>query len=317
MSRFPDAPDRRQYLDLPVDLLWDRDEPVVVFGRCPVAAFVHPFWDDVAQRRKKVTGIVPLDRLPPIAGRLPIVGGVHHMSRCGSTLIMRQVSACEGVLGVSEPRLIQKFLEGPPGALTQRVQRFRALLRHFCDALSPIADRLVFKWPMLAGLHAEFIAHATPEIRNIFLHRPGQEVLSSIQRNPLGGVELIRDHHLSPFPLPPPAEPLSRIASCIAHVCYRVCADSNLAAVSYASLPEIGWTNLPSHFGIEVSVRDVERIKDESVPHSKSVSIAPFTSPRPSALAESEAAAAIAARHIDPALDAALARITPLVPPEG
>jgi hypothetical protein len=301
----------KQHLDLPVDLLWDRDQPVVVFGRCRVSDFALPFWDDVARRRDHVSRIVPLDHISPEAGLLPIAGAVHHMTRCGSTLVMRQFAACQGVFGISEPSLIQKFLEGPQGALPLRIRRFRALLTLLCDALSPIADRFVLKWPMMAGLHAEFIAHAAPEIRNIFLHRPGVEVLRSIQRSPLGGMSIVRDHHLAQPKHPLPSDPMQRAASYIGNVCLCVCADPNLQAVAYARLPDIGWTDLALHFGIELSASNLDRMKTASVPHSKSVTSAPFA-PRPEASADEAAIALIAARFIDPALATALSRITPL-----
>lgn len=269
------------FLEVPVDLVWVNDHPLIVFGLCSVKALDLPFWDDVAKAREKVSHMEPLDSVDIDTERVGLIGGVFHTTRCGSTLVMRQFSALPDVFGLSEPSMILKLLEGPRTNDEQDRTRVRKLLALFARALSPFAARIVIKWPNLCGLHAAFLASALPAVPSIFLYRDAGEIVQSMERNPLGGMDNIRRGHLfSPEMIAEgariPDDHLTRATMAIARVCGMVQCDPDIVAVDYSGLPEITWQHLAGFFGLSLSPADVELMRAASVPHSKNMSGKPF-----------------------------------------
>jgi len=269
-------------LEVPIDLVWVNDHPLVVFGLCSRNALGFPFWDDVARSRRKVTRMEPLDAIDLDTGNHGLIGGVFHTTRCGSTLVMRQFSALPGVFGLSEPSMILKLLEGPRTDSGSDRTRLRKLVALFSQALAPLASRIVIKWPNLGGLHAAFLASALPEVPNIFLHRDAGAILQSIARNPLGGMENIRPGHLFSPPMivagaSIPDDHLARAALSIARVCKLVQRDPDVVAVDYDDLPDVAWLHLAAFFGLSLTPADVELMRAAAIPHSKAIrSTEPF-----------------------------------------
>lgn len=268
-------------LEVPIDLVWVNDSPLVVLGLCSLKTLELPFWDDVARARQKVTRMEPLDSMDIDTESIGLIGGVFHTTRCGSTLVMRQFSALPGVFGLSEPSMIQKLLAGPRTDAERDRGRMRKLLALFARGLSPLATRIVIKWPNLCGLHVAFLASTLPTVPSIFLYRDAGEIMQSIERNPLGGMDNLRPRHLfSPEMIAQgariPDDHMTRAIVGIARVCETVRCDPDIVAVDYRELPGITWQHLAGFFGLSLSPADVELMRKATIPHSKSASGAPF-----------------------------------------
>lgn len=310
------APSRNPVLTLPSALVWSGDRPLVTLAAVPASALDAPFLD-MALDSGAVRGFVPLDAAPVSANPLPIAGAIHHMTRCGSTLLCRQFGALDRVVALSEPFAFQHLLEGPaaPPATTQR--RIRQLATLWCEGLAPIADRVVIKWSSLIGQHAATMAAALDEVPMLFLHREPVEVLASIEAEPLGGNRHVQPRHLAPLPdgqSPNPRNALETSARLIARTLRAAAGTPNLRTLDFAELPAAAWERVAPYFGFDLSRGDLDSMRAAAAFHSKDRSRTRTFAPDGQAKRDSSSAAArgLAADIVAPALAALLEGSLPL-----
>lgn len=268
------SPSRPGSIVVPSVLTWAGTEPVVTFSELDVACLAEPFWHQSLARAHRIVGLASLDTLDRDVGDLRLAGAIHHMTRCGSTLLVRQFSALPDTIAISEPFVFQHLLEGPAAApeVTRRRLRLLAVLHR--DALAPIADRWVVKWSSLLCLHALRMAEAFPEVPAIFLHRDGLQVLTSIARAPLGGLQFLEARHLRE---PVDADEFARIAAhpmelwarTIAASCRAIADVPGVRALDYADLPSAGWEHVGRYFGFDLDADARAAMRNVSAYHSK------------------------------------------------
>ena len=297
-------------------IVWAGAVPLVAMGRIDLKRVTGPFWYADVFRYAAVEQLVPLDSIDIDIDALGLIGTVHHMTRCGSTLVMRQISAVRGLFGVSEPIVFQQLLDGPVAepALTRR--RIRSLVALHRDALQGRAERFAIKWTATMAHHAAALAHALPEVPMLFLHREPLAVMRSIIREPLG--EPVRGGPAKLAPslrlagLAPDAiidDPVERLAHLVASACIAAAQAGGMARLDYATLPDATPQAIFPYFGLSIAAEDRTAIRDAARGHSKRPA-SPFF--EPSTCPEDAKAAALADRIVAPAVALLVECLSPL-----
>jgi hypothetical protein len=254
-------------LTVPGSIVWRGESPVIAFGTLGSDLMDQPFLDQQLAGMR-ITALRPLDQIEveDDGGDLGLAGAVFHMSRCGSTLLCRQFDALEGVAALSEPFVFQQLLDGPPAAPALTRVRLRKLVALWREAVAPVADRFIIKWPLGVGHHAATVAGALPKTPMIFLHREPVEVLASIERDSLGGLRHVRPHHAYGQP-DPQAEPRSRTRICaeaIATACLAIAPAPGVRSLDYRLLPGVTAAFVAPLFGLTPDARMVAAAADNS-----------------------------------------------------
>ena len=251
---------------LPRNLIWSGTAPLIVFVEVEARHLSLPFWSQTMDRGHRVAGMAPLDALEADTMDLGLAGAIHHMSRCGSTLVARQLATLPGVIALSEPAIFEHLLDREgidPGLQTRRLRRLLALHR---DALRPIGSTLVIKWSMLLGLYAADIRTAFPDTPTIFLHRDPEDVVASLTASLPPGLENSGPRHLR-GPYRPDDDdlgslsPLDLSVRIIASSCLAVARTGHARTVAYRALPSAGWETIAPFFGFALTAADAARMR--------------------------------------------------------
>ena len=227
-------------------------EPFLTWTDAPEGGAAEPFYEDtvrVALRspwgkfRRRVA------RLEERPGR--VKGFVFHMSRCGSTLLCQMLKAA-GYRVASEPAPVDTALHTNPGWLRAVVAALDVDFVKF-DAWH------VHKLPEIRA--------AFPETPWIFLRRDLEAVLASQRRSP--GI------HVLPGAIDPAALRMTFAdvtglgrAEWAAEVIGKIVGSAERYRdgaglwVDYAELPGAAWGPVARHFGLELSARQVERMRE-------------------------------------------------------
>ncbi len=297
-------------------IVWVGAVPLVAMGRIDLRLMNGAFWYDDVSRHAVVEQLVPLDSIAIDIDALGLIGAVHHMTRCGSTLIMRQISAVPGLFGVSEPIVFQQLLDGPAAepALTRR--RIRTMVALHRDALRGRADRFAIKWMATMAHHAAALAHALPEVPMLFLHRDPAAVMRSIIREPLGEPARGGSAKLAPSlrlaGLAPDVtidDPVERLAHLVAGSCIAAAQTGGMVRLDYADLPDATPDAIFPYFGLSVSDADRAAVRDAARGHSKRPA-SPFL--EPPTCPDDAKAEALSNRIVAPAVALLTERLSPL-----
>ena len=295
-------------LDLPAALVWHAGRPIVTIKRVAVSALRAPFWDD-AVLDGAIVGLVPLDDVDDRDADLGIAGFIHHLWRCGSTLMVRQFAAVPGTAGISEPTIFEELVNQSPDGeqLPRRLRRLAGLLR---DAMRPVAERLVIKWSGGMTRHSALLSETFPDIPAVFLHRDPVEVLQSIRARPLG------------FPAAQAVDgpgaslcgELEKSAFLIAQACEGASRARALRRIDYRAMPDATIDRVAPFFGFRLGAAAIVQMRQAAVHDAKvTAGAAPFL---PDGAAKRKAAddevRALAARVVAPSLAKAMAALMPL-----
>ena len=304
-------------VQVPVRIVWAGQVPLLAMGRIDPRRLSGPFWYADVDRHARIEALVPLDSVETDTGRLGLIGGVHHMTRCGSTLVMRQISAIPGLFGISEPMVFQQLLDGPAAAPALTRQRIRTLVALHRDALAGLADRFAIKWLASMTHHAAVLGAALPEVPMLFLHRDPVAVMHSIARDPLGEpvrggqarmAASLRLHGIADNA--EIADPLERLAHLVASCCIAAAQSGGMARLDYAALPAATTELLLPYFGVTPTLADAQRAANVARHHSKQPgSKLPFVE---GGLGGNARAADLADRILAPALEMLVGRLEPL-----
>lgn len=268
-------------LTVPAAVIWNGSSPVVEFREISMTALDAPFWEQTLAKGR-IVAVRPLDTLPLPDGPLALVGAVHHIWRCGSTLVCRQFSALADCYALSEPYVFSNLIVGHPQPVEVLEARVRRLLGALQQALAPVATRLVIKWPGLLAQHARELAEALPEVPMVFLHRDPVEVLASIKREPLGTIRNLSAEYLGganrQLADESPDTP-EILAHMIAHNCRHAAAAPRLRHCDYNRLPLATPDAIAPFFGMALGADDRRAMRETANWHSKAGrGGAPFTS---------------------------------------
>lgn len=286
-------------------------------GRIDLRRLTGPFWYADIERHATVEALVPLDSVTIDTGRLGLIGALHHMTRCGSTLVMRQISAIPGLFGISEPMVFQQLLDGPPSETAQTCHRIRTLVALHRDALAGSADRFAIKWLASMAHHAVTLTAALPEVPMLFLHRDPLAVMRSIARDPLGEpvrggqgrmALSLRLHGMAEDGAI--ADPLERMAHMVASCCISAADAGGMARLDYATLPGATTDTLLPNFGVTITPADSQRASHAARFHSKrNARSVPFVE---AADEHDDRAASLAEHILTPAMALLTERLAPL-----
>jgi hypothetical protein len=261
-------------LTIPIDIVWQDRNPLILIGEiCADEIDSSPFWDLAIAKGARRTALLPLDSMPLYEGSVGLAGAIHHMTRCGSTALLRQFHALDRVVGLSEPFIFFKLLTKASADPSLAQVRLRRLVGMFSDGLAPISDRLVIKWPTLLCRSAAVLAEALPEVPMVFIYRRPEEVLASIQSNPLGNVrdlsELLLEGPSGKIAQNEVTQGIGAVAHLLAANCRWIAQVETVQRLDYAELPEAGWRNVAPYFGFDLSPAQVAAMQAEAMRDAK------------------------------------------------
>jgi hypothetical protein len=191
-------------------------------------------------------------------------GFLFHTSRCGSTLVTQMLVASGRFVVLSEPTIVNQVLD-PTGLISdhERIKVLRTTVR--CLA-SLSGDRAVLvKLRSWNGLFANIIEEAFPDLKWMFLHRNGREILASVTARPPGWLRARKDCARAFSPLlglpaaslveMPADEYCCRLVGAICQAMMRM--RQHGLILDYPEIaPEIGM--IARHFGINLTSDELE-----------------------------------------------------------
>ncbi len=263
---------------VPRQIVWAGRVPLLAWARIDSDRLDASFWYDAVRSHGIVARIEPLDRLIDAAPEPGLVGTIYPMSRCGSTLVVRQISAVSGLFALSEPLTVQQLLDGPEADEALTHARVRTLVALHRAALAPLAERIMIKWPLTMVHHAATVAAAMPEVPGLFLHREPVRVMASIARRPLGEPErgTVAAARMAASiarcggdPAVPIADPLERMAHLVASACLAASETGGLARLDYPALPQATGDAILPAFGVSINDADRAAMAKAALYHSK------------------------------------------------
>ncbi len=257
---------------VPYEIVWYGGRPAVSFASVTAEELNAPLWHVTIQRRQLVA-LRSLDEIAFDAANVPLKGMIHHMGRCGSTLISKQLSALANVYTLREPNVLLQILRAEHGSFADRTRWLRSLVAAFAAGLERRAQHLVIKWMCIPEPFTAEIAAMFPGVPTIFIHRDPVEVLMSYFASP------------SKLPagwnkgrIPPILQALNSIASLphleleallVASLCNAICEMPHVRSVGYRSLPQITWEKIAPHFGLRIDAEDIRKMQELSLFYAK------------------------------------------------
>lgn len=303
-------------LELPFELVWSGAGPTVTMGRVSADIMAaEPFWEHALAKGRR-TRLVALDACDADGDPAWLAGSIHHMTRCGSTLMLRQLGAIDRIACIVEPNIFVQLLEHPDDDPARVGRRIRALIGLFRRGLAPVADRAVIKWLTNLCRYAPVLRAALPDVPALFLHRAPIEVLASIEREPLGGIGAVLPLHLQgpddDAPTALPASEIETIARILAANCRWIAREARVPRLDFVQLPAATVERAVPWFGLNPTAADRERM-DQVAQFDVKRGDRPFTPDGATKrAAASDEARALADQVLGPALAEVIARLSPL-----
>jgi hypothetical protein len=181
---------------IPVRIDWRASGPRVEWMLLGKERLLDPFFHQTLQRQmmkpfhqlfRRETGLEEMEAWTEAEPGAPLKGIVYHMSRCGSTLIGRQLGAIERNIVASEPAPIDDALQlsqkHPGLGRAQQVRWLRAMASALGQRRNG-EDALYLKTDCWHVHDLELMREAFPQTPWIFLYRDPVEVMVSQARAP-------------------------------------------------------------------------------------------------------------------------------------
>lgn len=213
------------------------------------------------------------------ADPLPFTGAVFHMARTGSTLIHRLIGKLGRVQSISEIALVDRAL-----MLTEsweeadRKAFLHDLVGAFCRPRRPAERQFVTKMTDAgASIRLPLFRQAFPDTPWIFVYREPIEVMVSVLTKPSGNIEGWYRNRLQTarrLDMPELGHPGMWPEEFLARTLRRFCSAAVEAArqtpkglflaVPYPRLPDATWETIAAHFGIALTDRDRDVMRQEA-----------------------------------------------------
>lgn len=203
----------------------------------------------------------------------PPRGFIHHMSRCGSTLISGMLGACDANISLAEPSPMDVILRGPFSE-EDRLELARAWLS--ACAQPHHGERTAFvKFDSRHVREVPFLRQAFPGVPWIFLYREPLEVVVSHVRHPAPwGVKGMLDatfiglyaqeaHALSA------EDYLGKALGTILEWAVQYAGDPEGMLVEYSELPAAFTGRILPHFGVDYSSEEISSMQAASARNAK------------------------------------------------
>lgn len=255
----------RQILTVPYEIAWHDDTPLVAMAEIDSRKIYPTFWKLALERHAKRTAIIKLDDVDLDGNDARFIGSIHHITRCGSTTLLQQFGALEGVYGLSEPFIFLELLSRTSADPNKAAKRVRQLACLFGRGLAPVADHIVVKWPTLLCRHAMLLNKALAKVPSVLILRDAVEVLASIEARPLENMEMSPAELLcgpgESFSGAEKPTGLTLAATKLAANCRWIAQSAPTRCVDYALLPDAGWRHVAPAFGISPTASQIKKMQ--------------------------------------------------------
>ncbi len=247
----------RSFFDLAIDRAMQRPFTALFWRDTPIEAMLE--WADC----------VP---------KLPVRGIIHHMSRCGSTLVSKMLGACEGNIALSEPSPLDVILRTP----ISHEERLR-LARAWVTACTVprFGERAIFiKADCWHFRYVEFLQEAFPEARWIFLYRePIEVIVSHVQEPSPWTTQGLMDAALLDMTAEEAAalsreDYVGKSLGIVLEWAIRNAQDPCGMLVNYSELPGAFLDRILPHFGVAYSVEEVAAMEAAAQQNAKEPALA-------------------------------------------
>lgn len=232
------------------------------------------FWAQAIEGHAKRKAIICLDDVELDGSEACFIGAIHHITRCGSTALLRQFGALDRIFALSEPFIFLELLGRNSADQSKAALRVRKLACLFGKAFAPVADKIVVKWPTLLCRHALVLNEALPYVPSAVIVRDAVEILASIEARPLGNMASITsellcgpDEIMATKPAP---VGFALTATVLAANCRWIAQSTSTRLVEYTKLPSSGWLDVAPHFGLELTDTEVGQMRRTAGVNAKS-----------------------------------------------
>jgi len=202
-------------------------------------------------------------------------GFLFHMSRCGSTLVSRMLTALPENLVISEAGPIDLLARAGWIPEPARAEWLRWMVSALGQKRSGRETRYFIKFDSPTVLALPAIRRAFPSVPWIFLYRDPAEVLISHLREPAAAMTpgLITDVRAIDAPMQEvvamsPEEYAARVIGRICE-CARLGIDGQGMLVNYTQLPEVVWGEAARRFGVEFSPDEIALMREAALYDAK------------------------------------------------
>jgi hypothetical protein len=265
---------------------------------------MHPF-HQVFRRDSSMEAMVEWTEAHPGA---PLGGIIFHMSRCGSTLLCRQLMALERNIVASEPAPVDGVLRASmhiPGLPREvQVRWLRAMVAAIGQPRNG-EQAFYLKTDCWHVRHADLLCEAFPEAPLIFLYRDPVEVMVSQRRMPSVWTVpgMVHPHALGmEFSDWDPRETDVYCARALANICEAglraTQSDPRCVLVNYSELPEAMYGRLVGHFGLREA--NVPAMREAAQQNSKVPGMTFVGDARTKQAEATERLRAVVAEHLQP-----------------
>lgn len=296
-------------LTVPYEIAWHGDTPMVVMAEIGRGKIDTTFWDVAIKGHAKRTAVIKLDDVVLDGSDDRFTGAIHHITRCGSTTLLQQFGALNRTFALSEPFIFLELLgrsTADPSKLAMRVQKLACL---FGQALAPVADQIVVKWPTLLCRHALVLNAALPRVPSVLIVRSAIEILASIEARPLGNMDAIAPELFhGPNDARGTSVPdvsLEKAARLLAANCRWIAQSGTTRIVDYTQLPDVGWREVALAFGLSLNADQIAKMAQLATINAKRPAVS-FASDSAEKRRDASAPAhSLAERILQPAIDEA------------
>lgn len=270
----------------PVDI---SDAPCTLWWRnLQHVRFTKSFFQDelraqpLNERRLLQTPLTALAELSLPGRTVAPTAFIFHVSRCGSTLLTQMLAQSPHNIVMSEPPVVDAFLRycHAHGDWPQAQHFFRLLIAALGQRRSDSEKYFFVKFDSWHVPWIPFVRQAFPDTPMVFLYRDPAEVLASHQRQrgPQMVPGLLNTSRLQPVATDVDAADLDgfclRTLTAMMELAHGYVRTDKLLPLNYRLLPQVLWTDLVGHFGMEYSNCDIETLQARAQYHSKANTLA-------------------------------------------
>jgi hypothetical protein len=270
------------YLDgwIPVRLYWRESQPMVDWCYLGRHRFQDSFFDQTVGQCmlepfnllfRHQTPMQVLGELNEARPGLQPNGFIFHLSRSGSTLVSRMLSALPKNIVISEARPVDSTLRSPFQNATVTDERRTTWLRWMVSALAQQRrgdeENLFIKFDAWNISDVPVIRQAFPDVPWIFIYRDPVEVLVSQMDH--------RGAHMVPGVINPllfgmdsntviEMEPEDYCAKVLAAICEAALQyhPHGGMLINYTQLPEAVWSSISKFFGLSFTEAEMQIVRD-------------------------------------------------------
>ncbi len=202
-------------------------------------------------------------------------GFIFHMSRCGSTLVSQMLAALPENLAISEAAPLDRLARAVTIPEPTRAEWLRWMVSALGQRRSGRETRYFIKLDSPTVLALGFIRRVFPSVPWIFIYRNPEEVLISHLRSPAPAMSPGFVNDISVTGLPPDETTAMKPEEYGARVLGILCKsglqgmDECGLPINYTQLPEAVWGQIASHFRIDVTPDQIERMRNVASFHAK------------------------------------------------